>query len=174
MAASLTGGAASSFTSGLERIPFRWNRNSLYVSLRHRIFCGEPVSTSPENALVEIGNVEEGGSRCFITTYQPDYIHCPCASFRCCRSLSSVELVAELIRWLVVQPTTLGAIQSCASAANLPAATAIQPVLSVQPAAYGAVSPRPCVDQAPEAFATLAAGARLWAARQTRVTRLAL
>jgi hypothetical protein len=35
----------------LERIPFRWNRNLLYVSLSDRIFCREPVSTSPENAL---------------------------------------------------------------------------------------------------------------------------
>jgi hypothetical protein len=29
----------------LERIPFRWNRNSLCFSLSDRIFCGEPVST---------------------------------------------------------------------------------------------------------------------------------
>jgi hypothetical protein len=35
----------------LERVPFKWNRNSLDFSLRDRIFCGEPVSTSPENAL---------------------------------------------------------------------------------------------------------------------------
>jgi hypothetical protein len=34
-----------------ERIPFRWNRNSLRFSFGGRIFCGEPVSTSPENAL---------------------------------------------------------------------------------------------------------------------------
>ena len=35
----------------LERIPFQRNRNSLSLSLSGRIFCGEPVSTSPENAL---------------------------------------------------------------------------------------------------------------------------
>ncbi|MGA8157966.1 MAG: hypothetical protein WB822_17555, partial [Rhodoplanes sp.] len=30
---------------GLERIPFRWNRNSLLFSFSGRIFCGEPVPT---------------------------------------------------------------------------------------------------------------------------------
>jgi hypothetical protein len=35
----------------LERIPFQWNRNSLQFFLSSRIFCGEPVPTSPENAL---------------------------------------------------------------------------------------------------------------------------
>ncbi len=35
----------------LERTPFQRNRSSLSLSFRGRIFCGEPVSTSPENAL---------------------------------------------------------------------------------------------------------------------------
>jgi hypothetical protein len=35
-----------------ERISFQWNRNSLSLSFSGRIFCSEPVSTSPENALV--------------------------------------------------------------------------------------------------------------------------
>ncbi len=35
----------------LERIPFRWNRNLLSLSFGGRVFCGEPVPTSPENAL---------------------------------------------------------------------------------------------------------------------------
>ncbi|MFZ1885237.1 MAG: hypothetical protein WAU53_16940, partial [Rhodoplanes sp.] len=37
-----------------ERISFQWNRNSLSLSLSGRIFCGEPVSTSPENALAQM------------------------------------------------------------------------------------------------------------------------
>ena len=40
---------------GLERIPFQSNRNSLWLSLSGRIFCGEPVPTSPENALILFG-----------------------------------------------------------------------------------------------------------------------
>jgi hypothetical protein len=38
----------------LERFPFLWNRNSLYFSSIDRISCGEPVSTSPENAPVAL------------------------------------------------------------------------------------------------------------------------
>jgi len=34
----------------LERIRFRWNEDSLGLLVSGRIFCGEPVSTSPENA----------------------------------------------------------------------------------------------------------------------------
>jgi hypothetical protein len=31
----------------------------LYFSLSDRIFCGEPVSTSPENVLARIGHVSD-------------------------------------------------------------------------------------------------------------------
>ena len=37
--------------ASLEQIPFQWNWNSLELSFSGRIFCGEPVSTSPENTL---------------------------------------------------------------------------------------------------------------------------
>jgi hypothetical protein len=36
---------------GIERIPFRWSRNPLFSFFTDRIFCGEPIPTSPENAL---------------------------------------------------------------------------------------------------------------------------
>ncbi len=43
-----------------ERIPFQWKRNSLWLSFSGRIFCGEPVPTSPENALtISILHVDE-------------------------------------------------------------------------------------------------------------------
>ena len=41
----------------LERIPFQRNRNSLWLSFSDRICCGEPVPTSPENALVGLDPV---------------------------------------------------------------------------------------------------------------------
>jgi hypothetical protein len=44
-------GIRSEPDAALERIPFHWNRNSLQLSFSGRIFCGEPVPTSPENAL---------------------------------------------------------------------------------------------------------------------------
>jgi hypothetical protein len=66
----------------VERIPLRWNRNSLYFSLSDRIFCGEPVSTSPENALAEdqritcelVGNwaLVGAGAVAFLTVPGPD------------------------------------------------------------------------------------------------------
>jgi hypothetical protein len=49
----------SNSTPSLERIPFRWNRNSLCLSLRDRVFSGEPADRanqvrghdSPQNTL---------------------------------------------------------------------------------------------------------------------------
>jgi hypothetical protein len=66
----------------LKRIPFRWNRNSLRFSFSGRIFCGEPVPTSPENALkldppaLEILNNNVTGMRRSKRREGGSYHHC--------------------------------------------------------------------------------------------------